>query len=83
MRSDQRSLGFRVDQCHVQLSGVKSPIMAFAGVYIYIKTTSNLLRAGKEKLKSKKSYLRFYIKTITAIFMIIGSEGIEIKLLIG
>ena len=44
VRSDQRSLGFRVDQCHVQLTGVKSPIMAFAGVYIYIKTTSNLQR---------------------------------------
>lgn len=69
MRCDQRSLRFRVGHFHVQLTGV----------YIYIKTRANV-QQKKENIKCVKSYLRFYITTIE---MVIGSNGREIKLLIG
>ena len=66
---DQRSLRFWVGHFHVQLTGVD----------IYIKTRANV-QQKKENIKCVKSYLRFYI---TKIEMVIGSNGREIKLLIG
>ena len=52
--SDQRSFGFRVGHCHVQLSGVN--------IYIKLQSTPK----GERKIKGAKSrtLLRFYIKTI-------------------
>ena len=69
LRSNQRSLGFRVGH---------SPRATNWRRHLH-KTTRNV-KGRRENYKCIKSYLRFYIKTME---MTVASEGREVKLLIG